>query len=71
MKMNRIKLHKQVGTMNKEQLIVLCKLLIDINCELEDKIDIIKNIYRSMQFSAPENMYIFIEKLGNILEGEE
>lgn len=71
MKMNRIKLHKQVETMNKEQLIVLCKSLIDINCELEDRKDIIKNIYISMQFSAPENMYIFIEKLGNILEGEE
>lgn len=39
MKMNRIKLHKQVETMNKKQLICLCKSLIDINCELEDRID--------------------------------
>lgn len=35
--------------------------------DLENKIDKIKDIYTSMQFSAPENMYIFIEKLGNIL----
>lgn len=39
MKMNRIKLHKQVETMNKEQLIALCKSLIDISCELEDRKD--------------------------------
>lgn len=71
MKMNRIKLHKQVETMNKEQLICLCKSLININCELEDRIDRIKNIYTSMQFAAPEIMHIFIEKLGHVLEGED
>ena len=37
--MNKEKLHKQVETMNKEQLIVLCKSLIDINCELFDRIN--------------------------------
>jgi len=39
--------------------------------ELEQRIDRIKNIYISMQFAAPENMYIFIEKLGYVLEGED
>ena len=39
MKMNRIRLQKQVETMNKEQLICLCKSLIDIYCELEDRKD--------------------------------
>lgn len=38
---------------------------------LEDTINIVKNIYISMQFSAPENMYVFIEKLGNILRGKD
>ena len=71
MKMDRIRLHKQVETMNKKQLICLCKSLIDIYCELEDKIERIKNIYTSMQFSAPENMYIFIEKLGYVLGGDD
>lgn len=39
--------------------------------EADVKIERIKNVYTSMQFAAPEIMYIFIEKLGNILEGED
>jgi hypothetical protein len=28
----------------------------------------LKVVYTSMQFSAPENMYIFIEQMGDLLE---
>lgn len=45
--------------------------LLDYVVELQVRIDRIKNIYTSMQFAAPEIMHIFIEKLGNILEGED
>ena len=44
--------------------------MINIITNLQKELNLIKDIYTSMQFSAPENMYIFIEKLGNILEGE-
>lgn len=37
---------------------------------LKEKIVRIKDVYTSMQFSAPENMYIFIEQLGEILDKE-
>ena len=43
--------------------------------ELEDKINKqkevlnrLKVVYTSMQFSAPENIYIFIEQMGDLLE---
>lgn len=39
--------------------------------ELQQKIDQIKDIYTSMQFSAPENYYLWIDKLGEILGGKE
>ena len=43
------------------------------NCciDLKEKIDQIKDIYTSMQFSAPENYYLWIDKLGEILGGKE
>ena len=28
----------------------------------------LKVVYTSMQFSAPENMYVFIEQMGDLLE---
>lgn len=61
MKMNRIKLHKQVGTMNKEQLIVLCKSLIDINCELEYGIN--KKINKAIHYIIT-NKPIYIDIKG-------
>ena len=49
--------------------------LIDRNMKYQDEIERYKNsiekiqsIYTSMQFSAPENMYVFIDQLGEILE---
>lgn len=39
--------------------------------EADVKLKRIKNIYTSMQYSAPEIMYIFIEKLGYVLGGED
>ena len=38
---------------------------------LKESISRIKDVYTSMQFSAPENMYIFIEQLGEILDKVE
>ena len=35
---------------------------------LKEEMKRIKDVYTSMQFSAPENMYIFIEQLGEILD---
>ena len=43
-----------------------------INEALEEQKDIIneiKSIYQSLCFSAPENYYIFIEQLGEVLKG--
>ena len=34
----------------------------------KNNIERIQSIYTSMQFSAPENMYVFIDQLGEILE---
>ena len=34
----------------------------------KNNIERIQNIYTSMQFSAPENMYVFIDQLGEVLE---
>lgn len=34
----------------------------------EEILNRLKVIYTSMQFSAPENMYIFIEQMGDLLE---
>ena len=38
------------------------------NLDLITIINQIKDIYTSLQFSAPENMYIFINELGEILD---
>lgn len=35
---------------------------------LNNIIERINSIYKSMQFSAPENQYIFINQLGEVLE---
>lgn len=34
----------------------------------EEVLNRLKVVYTSMQFSAPENMYIFIEQMGDLLE---
>ena len=39
--------------------------------ELEEQKDIIKSIYQSLCFSAPENYYIFIKQLGEVLKGSD
>lgn len=68
--MNKEKLHKQVETMNKEQLIVLCKSLIDINCELEDRKDkAIEYIEENKQYIVDKEIYE--NKLLSILRGED
>ena len=41
------------------------------NLELTTIIRQIEDIYTSLQFSAPENMYIFINELGEILKGSD
>lgn len=51
------------------------KILKDYISNLQDRIDKqkevlnrLKVVYTSMQFSAPENIYIFIEQMGDLLE---
>ena len=44
------------------------EILLDYITNLQEKIEMIKSIYESMQFSAPENLYIFVEQLGEILK---
>ena len=34
----------------------------------EEVLNRLKVVYTSMQFSAPENMYTFIEQMGDLLE---
>lgn len=74
--MNRIKLHKQVETMNKEQLICLCKSLININCELEDRkdkaIEYIDRMTRVIDYNDDEFItWEHIIDIENILRGED
>ena len=48
------------------------KIIEDEDIErLKESISRIKKVYTSMQFSAPENMYIFIDQLGLILDEVE
>ena len=44
------------------------EILLDYITNLQEKIEMIKSIYESMQFSAPKNLYIFVEQLGEILK---
>lgn len=39
--------------------------------EQKDIINRIRSIYQSLCFSAPENYYIFIEQLGEVLKGSD
>lgn len=50
---------------NKEKFLI--KQIDEIE-RLNNSIERINSIYRSMQFSAPENQYIFINKLGEVLK---
>lgn len=54
----------------KREQVSQIKTLLDYITNLQEKIEIIKSIYESMQFSAPKNLYIFVEQLGEILKGE-
>jgi len=55
----------------KQKIIEENKILKEQQQEIERYKNIterIQSIYTSMQFSAPENMYVFIDQLGEILE---
>lgn len=70
MKMNRIKLHKQVETMNKEQLLDLCKSTTSIIDDLQDKIDKVIEYIESNEKeygSLEDNEKIILD----ILRGED
>lgn len=67
-----------IGEMSSEEYaeflqktIIENKILKEQQQELErykNIIERIQSIYTSMQFSAPENMYVFIDQLGEVLE---
>ena len=42
---------------------------IEENKKYKEVLNRLKVVYTSMQFSAPENMYVFIEQMGELLEG--
>ena len=44
------------------------QLIIEIINKQKEVLNRLKVVYTSMQFSAPENMYTFIEQMGDLLE---
>lgn len=52
---------KVIDEMNKKELK-------EIIYRFEDIVIAIKDIYSSMQFAPPENYYLWLEELGNVLE---
>lgn len=63
MKINKIELNLEYDNGIKELVIIPDEIK-----RLNDIINRIEKIYQSLCFSAPENDYIFIEQLGEVLQ---